>query len=48
MCMENGKTGILRKVKGRDVPENMSFIFLLIHSDDIIIISHDEFTMNEA
>ena len=30
------------------IPENSSFIFLLIHSDDIIIVSHSEALMNEA
>jgi transposase InsO family protein len=30
------------------IPENSHFIFLLIHSDDIIIVSHSETIMNEA
>jgi hypothetical protein len=30
------------------IPENTNFIFLLIHSDDIIIVSHSETIMNEA
>jgi hypothetical protein len=36
------------QVKGQSIPDNMSFVFLLIHSDDIIIISHRESVMNEA
>jgi hypothetical protein len=35
-------------IHGQNVPENMSFVFLLIHSDDIIIISHNADTMNAA
>jgi transposase InsO family protein len=35
-------------VKGQNVPDNMSFVFLLIHSDDIIIISNNASTMNAA
>ncbi len=35
-------------IKGQIVPDNMSFVFLLIHSDDIIIISHNASTMNVA
>ena len=35
-------------VNGRHVPEGMSFVFLLIHSDDIIVISHSDTIMNEA
>ena len=30
------------------IPEKSSFIFLLIHSDDIIIVSHDSALMNSA
>jgi hypothetical protein len=30
------------------IPEHSSFIFLLIHSDDIIIVSHDGTIMNAA
>jgi hypothetical protein len=29
-------------INGNDIPEHSSFIFLLIHSDDIIIVSHSE------
>ena len=36
------------QVKGQSIPDNMSFVFLLIHSDDIIIISHRESVMNAA
>jgi hypothetical protein len=35
-------------IKGQTIPDNMSFVFLLIHSDDIIIISHNASTMNAA
>ncbi len=35
-------------INGRQVPEGMSFVFLLIHSDDIIVISHNDKIMNEA
>jgi transposase InsO family protein len=35
-------------IKGQTIPDNMSFVFLLIHSDDIIIISHKASTMNAA
>ena len=35
-------------INGHDIPDGSSFIFLLIHSDDIIIVSHNEATMNEA
>jgi hypothetical protein len=36
------------QIKGNNIPANMSFTFLLIHSDDIIIISHNSDTMNAA
>jgi hypothetical protein len=35
-------------INGHDIPEQSSFIFLLIHSDDIIIVSHSEVIMNAA
>jgi transposase InsO family protein len=35
-------------IKGQSIPDNMSFVFLLIHSDDIIVISHRESVMNAA
>jgi len=35
-------------IKDNVIPENSHFIFLLIHSDDIIIVSHNEIIMNEA
>jgi hypothetical protein len=35
-------------VHNNEIPKNSSFIFLLIHSDDIIIVSHDEAIMNAA
>jgi hypothetical protein len=35
-------------IHGNQIPEDSSFIFLLIHSDDIIIVSHDETIMNNA
>jgi hypothetical protein len=35
-------------IQGKAVPNGTSFIFLLIHSDDIIIISHSDLTMNAA
>ncbi len=35
-------------IHGQTVPDNMSFVFLLIHSDDIIIISHNAHIMNAA
>ena len=36
------------EIKDNIIPRKSSFIFLLIHSDDIIIISHDENLMNSA
>jgi hypothetical protein len=36
------------KIQGPEVPDNMSFTFLLIHSDDIIVISHTDTIMNAA
>jgi hypothetical protein len=38
----------LSTIKGNNIPENSSFIFLLIHSDDIIIVSHNNELMNAA
>jgi hypothetical protein len=38
----------LNNIEGNNIPENSSFIFLLIHSDDIIIVSHSKDIMNEA
>ena len=38
----------INNVKENKIPENSSFIFLLIHSDDIIIVSHSDSIMNEA
>jgi hypothetical protein len=35
-------------IHDNQIPNGSSFIFLLIHSDDIIIVSHDEKTMNDA
>ena len=35
-------------VKEQSIPDTMSFVFILIHSDDIIIISHRESVMNAA
>jgi hypothetical protein len=35
-------------IDGNAIPENSSFIFLLIHSDDIIIVSHSERIMNDV
>jgi hypothetical protein len=35
-------------IRGNKIPEKSHFIFLLIHSDDIIIVSHDKFIMNAA
>jgi hypothetical protein len=36
------------EIRDNHIPQNSSFIFLLIHSDDIIIVSHDETIMNNA
>jgi hypothetical protein len=36
------------KINDNVIPKTSSFIFLLIHSDDIIIVSHDEQIMNNA
>jgi hypothetical protein len=38
----------LSKIKNNEIPMSSSFVFLLIHSDDIIIVSHDEDIMNAA
>jgi hypothetical protein len=38
----------LQKIKNNEIPTGSSFTFLLIHSDDIIILSHDEPIMNAA
>ncbi len=35
-------------IKDNKIPKKSHFIFLLIHSDDIIIVSHDEIIMNAA
>ena len=35
-------------IHNNEIPKHSSFIFLLIHSDDIIIVSHDEHVMNNA
>jgi hypothetical protein len=34
--------------KSHQIPKKSHFVFLLIHSDDIIIVSHDEIIMNAA
>jgi hypothetical protein len=36
------------KIHNNKIPKDSSFIFLLIHSDDIVIVSHDEQLMNKA
>jgi hypothetical protein len=46
--MANGRTGTLLPIDGNVIPEDSSFIFLLIHSDDIIIVSHNETIMIAA
>jgi hypothetical protein len=38
----------IKDIHGNVIPEKSSFIFLLIHSDDIIIASHDFAIMNSA
>jgi hypothetical protein len=38
----------LHIIEGNEIPDDSSFIFLLIHSDDIIIVSHSENIMNAA
>jgi hypothetical protein len=38
----------INEIYDNAIPENSSFIFLLMHSDDIIIVSHDEMLMNAA
>jgi hypothetical protein len=38
----------LNTIEGNNIPENSSFIFLLIHSDDIIVVSHSNEIMNAA
>jgi hypothetical protein len=38
----------LTTIKDNVIPEHSSFVFLLIHSDDIIIVSHDRNIMNAA
>jgi hypothetical protein len=35
-------------IKANAIPQDSFFVFLLIHSEDIIIVSHDEKVMNEA
>jgi hypothetical protein len=37
-----------KDIRNNHIPKSSSFIFLLIHSDDIIIVSHDEIIMNAA
>jgi hypothetical protein len=49
VSMADGKHGSdSSTINDNVIPENSSFIFLLIHSDDIIIVSHSETIMNEA
>ena len=36
------------KIQNNEIPDESSFIFLLIHSDDIIVVSHNDRIMNEA
>jgi hypothetical protein len=36
------------QISNNEIPASSSFVFLLIHSDDIIIVSHDEAIMNAA
>jgi hypothetical protein len=38
----------INEIQDNKIPGDSSFTFLLIHSDDIIIVSHDENIMNEA
>ncbi len=38
----------LNTIEGNNIPKNSSFTFLLIHSDDIIIVSHSNEIMNAA
>ena len=38
----------ISQIRNNQIPKDSSFIFLLIHSDDIIIVSHDEDIMNAA
>jgi hypothetical protein len=38
----------IANIHGNQIPEDSSFIFLLIHSDDIIVVSHNESIMNRA
>ncbi len=38
----------LNTIEGNEIPEDSAFIFLLIHSDDIIIVSHSDNIMNAA
>jgi hypothetical protein len=38
----------LDSIEGNEIPDDSSFIFLLIHSDDIIIVSHSETIMTAA
>jgi hypothetical protein len=38
----------INDIHNNKIPNDSSFIFLLIHSDDIIIVSHDETIMNAA
>jgi hypothetical protein len=36
------------EIRDNTIPADSSFVFLLIHSDDIIVVSHDLATMNSA
>jgi hypothetical protein len=38
----------LTEIRDNEIPKDSSFVFLLIHSDDIIVVSHDPETMNSA
>jgi hypothetical protein len=38
----------INEILNNQIPNDSSFIFLLIHSDDIIVVSHDEKIMNGA
>ena len=38
----------INKIHNNKIPKKSSFVYLLIHSDDIIIVSHDEKIMNSA
>jgi transposase InsO family protein len=36
------------EIQDNEIPQDSSFVFLLIHSDDIIVVSHDPEKMNSA